>query len=52
MCKVTKEVPTCKKCKTNKRVVKFGSIPSVKQGKKQRYRCQECGTTMYDGDNE
>lgn len=52
MCKTIKKYPVCEKCKTNDRVVKFGKIPSVGQGKKQRYRCQECGTTMYDGDNK
>lgn len=46
-----KEKPICEKCKSNERVVKFGKIPTVKRGFKQRYRCQLCGNTMYDGDN-
>lgn len=37
---------TCKKCKSDN-VAKFGSIPTVNAGKKQRYRCQDCGKTFY-----
>lgn len=37
---------TCKKCKSDN-VAKFGSIPTVNAGRKQRYRCQDCGKTFY-----
>ena len=36
----------CVKCNSNN-IVKFGKIPTVKNGKRQRYRCQECGHTFY-----
>ena len=36
----------CKKCKSVN-VVKFGNIPTVNAGKKQRLRCQDCGRTFY-----
>jgi predicted Zn finger-like uncharacterized protein len=35
----------CPECGSTK-IVRFGSIPT-RSGKKQRYRCQECGRTFY-----
>ena len=34
------------KCKSEK-VVKFGKVPTVNNGVKQRYRCQVCAKTFY-----
>jgi transposase-like protein len=46
--------PMCKNpnCKSNlgllpKKVVKFGHVPTVSEGEKQRYRCQVCAKTFY-----
>jgi transposase-like protein len=36
----------CKKC-GSANVVKFGKVPTVNDGKKQRLRCQDCGKTFY-----
>jgi len=38
----------CPKCGSDK-IVKFGEIPTVKSGRKKRFRCQECGRTFYAG---
>ncbi len=35
----------CLRCKSIK-IQKFGKVPTVK-GKKQRYRCGDCGHTFY-----
>ena len=40
------------KCLSNlgkepRKVVKFGTVPTVHSGKKQRYRCQVCAETFY-----
>lgn len=40
------EKVTCKFCKSEN-VVKFGKVPTVNAGKKQRFRCQECAKTFY-----
>lgn len=39
----------CRYC--GNKAVKFARIPTVK-GKKQRYRCTECGKTFYGEDNK
>ena len=38
-----KECPECE----SEKLVKLGKIPT-RNGKKQRFRCQECGKTMYE----
>ena len=38
------ECPNCK----SKHIVKLGKIPSFKAGRKQRYKCWECGKTFYE----
>jgi transposase-like protein len=38
----------CKYC--GNKATKFSKVPTVKSGKKQRYRCTECGKTFYGGD--
>jgi transposase-like protein len=52
------EQPMCKnpECRSNlgiipRKVVKFGHVPTVSEGEKQRYRCQVCAKTFYDGQN-
>lgn len=39
----------CKYC--GEKMVKFGTVPTVKGGTKQRLRCQKCGKTAYEEDN-
>lgn len=43
---MTAEKKICPYCK-NEKVQKCGLYPTVKEGKKQRYRCFECGRTFY-----
>jgi transposase-like protein len=33
-------------------VVKHGSVATVKKGKQQRFKCQDCGKTFYNEDVE
>lgn len=35
------------KCKAIGTIVKFGKVPTVNSGFKQRYRCQTCAKTFY-----
>jgi transposase-like protein len=39
----------CPYCKSD-RVVKIGFRRTVKNGKRQRYQCQECAKSFYAGD--
>lgn len=41
----------CKYCPST-HLVKFGLIPTVGQGKRQRYRCQDCAKTQYIEDKK
>jgi hypothetical protein len=41
----------CKFC-GSVNVVKFGNVPTVNAGKKQRLCCQDCGKTFYNGVKE
>lgn len=41
----------CPYCK-ERRIAKVGKIASVKDGKKQRFQCRECGRTFYGKDKE
>ena len=46
MSKRKKQDLRCSRCGSS-RVHKYGVVPTVKHGKKQRYRCYECGHTFY-----
>ena len=45
------EVVKCKWCKS-KDVVKHGSVGTVKNGERQRYKCKECFHTFYVEENK
>jgi transposase-like protein len=45
--RLEKVLPECPECKTNTKVVKFGTIPTRYAGVKQRFRCQKCASTFY-----
>jgi len=40
------EIEKCPNCQS-KNIVKFGKVPTVVEGQKQRMRCQICGSTFY-----
>ena len=41
----------CPVCESD-HIAKAGLYPTVSEGKKQRYKCMECGRTFYDPERE
>lgn len=37
----------CPKCKEKKDIQAIGMVVTVSEGRKQRFKCQECGTSFY-----